>query len=237
MCTVTYLPTGNNSFILTSNRDEHHSRPLAIAPSNYQIKDVTLSFPKDPLGGGTWIAVEKNKTVVCLLNGAFVSHTRKSEYRKSRGLVVLEFFDYENADVFSTEYNFEDIEPFTMIIVNNDNHIQLNELRWDGENVHLKKMDANLAAIWSSCTLYDEGISAMRNRWFEEWFANKSLIEFDHVQSFHQYAGKDDVENGLVMTRLNGMRTVSITSIICQKDASEIHYADLINNQNYLHRI
>ncbi len=34
MCTVTYLPLGNNDFILTSNRDEQPSRET-LEPKEY----------------------------------------------------------------------------------------------------------------------------------------------------------------------------------------------------------
>jgi len=235
MCTVTYLPTGKNSFVLSSNRDEHILRPLATPPADYNLNDLVLSFPKDPLGGGTWIALKKNKTVACLLNGAFEAHARKKEYRRSRGLVVLDFFNYKNIDDFSSNYSFNDIEPFTLIIVHNNAMVELNELRWDGESVHLKRMDANKPAIWSSCTLYDKSIAAIRQRWFDSWLENKSTFEHDSIKEFHQNAGKEDSINGLIMARDNGMRTVCITSILCSSTSSEIHYSDIINGQQYLH--
>ncbi|MCX8478343.1 MAG: NRDE family protein [Chitinophagales bacterium] len=235
MCTVTFLPTGTNSFILTSNRDEHVNRPFALPPADYQINNRVLSFPKDPLGEGTWIAAEKNKSVVCLLNGAFIPHTRNNNYRKSRGLLVLDYFQYQHPADFAGNYNFENIEPFTLVIVNNNATVELSELRWDGERIHLKKLDANKPAIWSSCTLYDKNITAIRQRWFDSWLENKSNFEHDSIKEFHQNAGKEDSINGLIMARDNGMRTVCITSILCSSTSSEIHYSDIINGQQYLH--
>ena len=46
MCTVTYLPLGNNNFILTSNRDELPTR-RTIKPKAYLEDNVTLTYPKD----------------------------------------------------------------------------------------------------------------------------------------------------------------------------------------------
>lgn len=235
MCTVTFLPTSKNGFVLTSNRDEHFLRPLAIPPADYLVNDVLLSFPKDPTGGGTWIALERNKTVVCLLNGAFLPHTRKIVYRRSRGLVVLDFFNYKNVEAFSSNYDFNDIEPFTLIVVCNNEFVELTEIRWDGENVHFKKLDATLSVIWSSCTLYEKTIADTRQRWFDAWKEEQSITTIESIKDFHQSAGKGDSTNGLIMNRENGIRTVSITSIICNSEKSEIHYSDLINNQHYLH--
>lgn len=236
MCTVTYLPTGKNSFILTSNRDEHVLRPLAIPPAEYLINNLSLSFPKDPLGGGTWIALEKNKTVACLLNGAFEPHVRLNEYRRSRGLVLLDFFEFKNGEAFCNNYDFKNIEPFTLIVVLNNDKKELNEIRWDGDTVHFKNIDAHQSAIWSSCTLYDKSVADTRKRWFDEWLENYQDFEIKNIKEFHQNAGKGDTINGLIMKRDNGMRTVSITSIICNSTYSEIHYSDIINNQHFLHR-
>ena len=50
MCTVTYLPLGNNNFILTSNRDEAPSRKTT-PPKLYEEDGVKLTYPKDELAG------------------------------------------------------------------------------------------------------------------------------------------------------------------------------------------
>ncbi len=70
MCTVTYLPLGNNNFILTSNRDETPLRKT-IPPKEYDENGVELTYPKDELAGGTWIGLSDKNRLVCLLNGGF----------------------------------------------------------------------------------------------------------------------------------------------------------------------
>ena len=54
MCTVTFYPN-NNEYILTSNRDEVKHRPT-LAPKKYNINNQEITFPKDEVAGGTWIA-------------------------------------------------------------------------------------------------------------------------------------------------------------------------------------
>ncbi|MGL1516781.1 NRDE family protein, partial [Vibrio parahaemolyticus] len=49
-------------------------------------------FPKDPDGGGTWIALKENGDVAILLNGAFENHIPAYPYRRSRGLIFLDIF-------------------------------------------------------------------------------------------------------------------------------------------------
>ena len=71
MCTVTYLPLGNDEFILTSSRDVPYARERAEHPKKYDENGVTIYYPKDGKAGGTWIGVSDQKRLICLLNGGF----------------------------------------------------------------------------------------------------------------------------------------------------------------------
>jgi len=114
MCTVTYYPFKNN-FILTSNRDEHYKRKPALAPDSYIINSKELLFPKDQEAGGTWIAVSQTN-VSTILNGAFERHKHEPPYRRSRGLVLLDSFKYNNLEKFSKTYDFQGIEPLHLFL-------------------------------------------------------------------------------------------------------------------------
>ncbi len=96
MCTVTYLPIGNDQFILTSNRDESPMRKT-IAPKKYDEQGIALVYPKDELAGGTWIGLSEKNRLVCLLNGGFEIHERKGPYAMSRGLIVRKILSAENS--------------------------------------------------------------------------------------------------------------------------------------------
>ena len=100
MCTVTYIPSNKDSYILTSNRDESPQRASAEIPKKYKIFDQDIFFPRDPQAGGTWIASSEENYTLCLLNGAFKKHKWNPPYRMSRGLVLLDFFKYNNTNKF-----------------------------------------------------------------------------------------------------------------------------------------
>ena len=77
MCTVSYIPLGQNKdFILTSNRDEKVFRP-AIAPAIHKTGDIHICYPKDSKAGGSWIAMNNRGRICCLLNGAFEAHLKQ----------------------------------------------------------------------------------------------------------------------------------------------------------------
>ena len=226
MCTVTFIPQKDNGFILTSNRDENAARsPRNITTVTENKK--TLVFPRDTAAGGTWIATSDTNKVVCLLNGAFEKHQHQPPYRRSRGLMVLDFFDFKTAKAFYTSYNFEGMEPFTMIIYDNGT---LLELRWDETSLHRKELDTTARYIWSSATLYDHAVILKREEWFEEWQKGRTDFGLTAISDFHQTAGDGDPENDVIMNRCNIVQTVSITNIVKRRNDLELLYHDLINS-------
>lgn len=237
MCTVTYLPLSPKGFILTSNRDEAVVRKTSLAPSKYRIENVTVFFPKDLQANGTWIATSSNHFTLCLLNGAFLRHVSKPPYKRSRGLVLLDFFSFNDVSKYILEYDFQDIEPFTLLIVESGTETILHELRWDGVKLHVKKMDESVPHIWSSANLYDCEIILERERWFGKWLKENSYeSEPESILSFHHFGGKGDMQNDMIIDRAE-KRTVSITSIIREDSLQTIVYKDLQNQETKRLRI
>jgi uncharacterized protein with NRDE domain len=226
MCTVSYLPLADG-YILTSNRDEWNKRPKALAPQVYQLFGQDITFPKDPQANGTWIAMS-NSFTLCLLNGAFVKHHHQPPYRLSRGLVLLDFYQYLSVEKFIKEYNFDSIENFTLLIKSNTDK-GFDELRWDGEQLHHTKLNYLEKYIWSSCTLYTDEIIAERKAWFNEWNEQHTSYTQEDIINFHQFAGKGDEGNDVIMKRDNGVQTVSVSSILKSQYDLQLTYIDLGN--------
>ncbi len=224
MCTVTYIPQGPDSFVLSSNRDESPAR----SPRNLtrlETPGSTLLFPRDTAAGGSWIVADNHNRVVCLLNGAFEKHRHSPPYKKSRGLMVLNFFDFSRAGAFASEYDFEGMEPFTFIILEKG---RLFELRWDEKEVHFRELDAKAYQIWSSATLYTEEVREKRQGWFRNWLANRSDWSLEAIHSLHRYGGEGDPWNDYVMDRNGVVQTVSITHIHKKPGKLDFIYHDLL---------
>ncbi|HSZ72845.1 MAG TPA: NRDE family protein, partial [Cytophagaceae bacterium] len=164
MCTVSYIPL-YDGFILTSNRDEQSGRPVSLAPDFYiSAQGVALYYPKDQLGKGSWIAASEDERVVCLLNGAFHTHKHQPPYNRSRGLIVLEAFQYETAFHFYTQINLDGVEPFTLVMIWFG---LLYEFKWDGRNKHFISLP-NQPYLWASATLYSNEVVTLKRKWLEE---------------------------------------------------------------------
>ncbi len=234
MCTVTFLPKGNNRYILTSNRDETPKR-AALAPEAYLVGDTTIYYPKDPLAGGTWIATDKNRYTVCLLNGGFEKHSHTPPYRLSRGQMVLQFFEFGDLNSFKENFMFEGMEPFTFVIVESSTEdVKLDELIWDGNKLHSRTLDANQSFIWSSSTLYPEPVRAERRDWFEKWTLNRHDYTQSSIMEFHHSGGKGDAWNDFVMNRNGVVQTVSITSIEKEDSGFRMIYKDLLKEKGVI---
>lgn len=233
MCTVTYIPFNEKVFI-TSNRDEKSRRVIAIPPQSYDFDSGKVFFPKDGDAGGTWFAVHENGNVIVLLNGGFKYHESKPPYRKSRGLILAELIEHETPFNFFRSISLEDIEPFTLVIWENES---LFECRWDGEKKYAKHLDKAVPHIWSSATLYNEEISEKRKNWFEEWVTDKKEFTQQEVLDFHQFTGDGDSHNDLNMNRDGEVFTVSITGVEISDTKTMMTYLDLLNNKTYLQPI
>lgn len=216
MCTVTYLPLRNNNFILTSNRDEDPKRKT-IAPKQYEEDAVKLTYPKDELAGGTWIGLSEKKRLICLLNGGFVNHKPAKSYRMSRGVIVKKLLIVDNPVAVIHNFNFNEIAPFTIILVVWKEGLQAYELIWDGTQKHFQELD-NEPKIWSSSTLYTPEMKQLRRDWFADWTAkNPTFLPKEKIIAFHTDQTKGTTENSLKMKR-DRVQTVSVTSVLKNAD-------------------
>lgn len=226
MCTVTYLPLGNDDFILTSNRDESPIRKT-LAPEDYLENEVLIRYPKDELAGGTWIGLSEQKRLVCLLNGGFTSYKRAATYRLSRGIIVKDLLSAPDAILSIHNLNLEGVEPFTIVLVDWQNGLDTYELVWDGAQKHFKKL-AQEPAIWSSSTLYTKEEKKLRKSWFKNWLEKQDKFSRERILSFHQDTKLGTPEISIKMKR-DFVETVSTTSILKTKQEVQMSYLDYKN--------
>jgi uncharacterized protein with NRDE domain len=231
MCTVTFFPIANG-FILTSNRDEKKHRPT-LPPQSYLINGETLIFPKDEEAGGTWIVTNKKNRTVCLLNGAFENHIKQAHHTKSRGLIVLESFQHTSFSVFVSAVELANVEPFTLLLIDNGSKLKFIELRWDGNEKHITEIDTKEPKIWSSATLYSQPIRAQREVWFKEVLQSKNQLTEKDLLNFHLSKHDNGSVNDLIMERDNELQTISVSQVVDSKEGKRFYYIDLITDQEH----
>ncbi|MBX2891017.1 MAG: NRDE family protein [Saprospiraceae bacterium] len=224
MCTVTFFPN-TSGYILTHNRDEAPSR----SPQHISVEKTggrTLIYPRDTKAGGAWVAASNSGLTACLLNGAFVKHHHNPPYRRSRGLLLLDFFEWERPDDFFQHYDLDGIEPFTFLFFQKN---IITELRWDGSQRHLKNLPPDRAHFWCSATLYPPEMQAKREQVFREWLAKTHTPMPSALYRLHLTGSVGDPENDYVMNRGGRVRTVSLTQVVARQNFSEMRYFDLLD--------
>lgn len=227
MCTVTIIPKGNTDFILTSNRDEAPNR-ISITPEFYTVDATQVLFPKDELSGGTWIGISEKKRVICVLNGGFEKHERKPLYRLSRGVVAKQFMSADAIVATITTFDFNDIEPFTIVIADWNNGLKFFELVWDGHQKHFTELPLE-PKIWSSSTLYDTTMRTERKQWFEN-FKSQQALNSESLLKFHKTAGRGNVDYGVIMDR-GYVKTTSVTQIEKSAEVIEMRYENILKGE------
>ncbi len=231
MCTATYLPLNKKEFILTHNRDEHSGRKSALHPEFYKLGDAEVVYPKDAQANGTWILSSDNSYTLCLLNGGRIKHKPSGPYRHSRGLVLLDFFKYQDTQDFVTNYNFNELEPFTLIVINNTNDIIIDEIIWDAKLLTCNTQDSSIPKIWSSATLYNDHEITQRQAWFAHWI-NENDFNTNNILKFHNFSPSDN--EGFIINRSDNKLTVSITSVLSTDASTEFYYKDLVTEKDNL---
>lgn len=229
MCTVTFIPKSETSFILTSNRDEAPGRET-FPPKTYHENGTDILYPRDAVAGGTWIGASKLNRVVTLMNGGFVAHDRKPFYSRSRGLIVKDLLTTKSIDVYSKTYDFSGIEPFTSIIIDFEEELKLFQMVWTGEELVLDRLPLE-SKIWSSSPLYPPELAEKREKWFAD-FLLSGKNEFEDLLHFHKTAGEGNPISNLIMDR-KFVKTKSTTQIVKTEQHISMYYHDLESDKKY----
>lgn len=208
MCLVSFVPYENEGFILSSNRDESPLRALSQIREE-TINEQKLLFPLDSKGG-SWIFASQKDICICLLNGAQEKHKHTPPYRMSRGIMLKHFFTFQNTHAFINEFNFEGIEPFTLIVIEK---ALLFEIYWNEKKIECNELDFKSHHIWSSAPLYPSEYKEKRQKWFEDDFFALDRPTPEAIREIHLSGGSHDKEYGFIMNRQNRVRTVSFSQI------------------------
>lgn len=229
MCTLTYVPNSENqeNFMLIDNRDEAVNRPAAF-PQVYKELDTQLFYPKDIQAGGTWFGISVKNRAMALMNGAFKRHERKKVYQKSRGLVVKELLAANNLKQTLESYDFEGIEAFYGVMFCWEEEVEILEIIWDEQELHLNEKDPSQPHIWSSAMTFSPEAHQKKKFHFEK-FMSKNL-SYDKLQEalweFHQ-----SKENGMILD-YGVLKTTSISRFIKNRNSKDqFRFKDLISEE------
>ena len=221
MCILSYAPT-NDGFVLNFNRDEVYNR-LAKPPEKYTIDNQKLIFPKDTKSGGSWIGVNVTKSIVgCILNAKGKTPKIPSN---SRGKIFIDQLIQGKANLNKNELHA--IAPFTLLSFCLHTQV-ITQYHWDGFHLKRNKRTMYTPFIFCSSSLYENAIMKKLKAEFNSLIASKSEIETT-TSSFHKKYFF--YKNHPIYLRSNsGIQTVSMTTILKNKNGLRLNYTDLVEN-------
>lgn len=163
MCTATVFATPFG-YQLAFNRDELLSRPSALPPA---VREGLL-MPRDPEGGGTWIASNAQGLTVMALNVYEAARQEPTPPIRSRGLLVQDVACAATlADVATFMHQpglLAHTRPVHLLVVAPD--ARTLDVHWDGETLRLH--DGRLPVLRVSAAIDPDAVRAARQQEFAQ---------------------------------------------------------------------
>ena len=217
MCTLTILPRSSGESTqrglrLAFNRDEQRSRAAGTEPLVEHLDTCKAILPRDPAGGGTWIAVTDHGLAFALLNVNPPDLTSSSAGGPSRGRLIPELLSCDSLEAVRSRLSplVEAIQRPHRLVVS-DGRSVLESIGGDGR-VHctLHRLDRPL--LRSSSGLGDQVVEPMRRTAFERHLLGPGSAETTDQDAFHRLRFEGHDECSIDMSREDA-RTVSWTVV------------------------
>lgn len=230
MCTLTYLPL-SDGFVVTSNRDESPLRATQL-PEIHDHGDISICYPRDEVGGGTWIAADLKGRIACLLNGAFLPHKHEPPYRISRGQILLQALQHVSFNEFLVDLDLDGVEPFTLLLLNSKRTESGIEFRWTGSEKYMADIDGTRPQVWQSSSMYDADQQYVRQQMFGKWVSMNPAEHLFNISGFHHIKHEDNERYDILIDR-DVVKTVSITQIHISGPRVIFDYLDLVYDRTH----
>jgi hypothetical protein len=144
----------------------------------------------------------------------------------SRGIIVKNILSANDGVSYINNFDFTEIEPFTIVLVDWNNQLDTYELVWDGITKHFTKLKQE-PRIWSSSTLYTDEMKEMRKDWFANWLIDNNEFQQESILEFHQNDKLGTPDTSVKMKR-PFVETVSITSVEKIGESIRLEYKDFL---------
>jgi hypothetical protein len=229
MCTVTIV-AHDDGFRVVCNRDERRSRPPALPPRVQRVGARVAAFPRDPLGGGTWIGVNDAGVALALLNQTAVRPGAAAApplaRPRSRGLIVRKLLAFGSAESIVSQLgtlNVADFEPFRVVIV--DAHVVI-AAAGDGARLDIVRTTLTGPVLFTSSSLGDALVDRPRRMLFERMVVRATGGLLDAQARFHQHQWRARPQISVRMERADAV-TVSRTLVDVTARTRKLVYESL----------
>lgn len=212
MCTVSLIRGAEGQqdatrWRLVCNRDELHTRAMADPPSATHVGPLRVVAPRDPDGGGTWVATSSAGLGFVLLNRR-VDQTEERHPRVTRGAIIPAIWDCASVDAVRARLRrctFR-TRPFTLVAV--DDRVAV-EFVDTPRGVREIATHGGARLVWTSSSWDANAVRRHRLRLFARLVPAPDAEAQDR---FHAWVDADEPARGILMRRADAC-TVSVTTV------------------------
>ena len=234
MCTVTFFPKNDNSWLLSTNRDEMKSRPKALPPSVFQAGNLHYLAPVDAKAGGTWVGMNSSGLCLTLINNyqgenPMLNHRDEAV---SRGLIIPELMEFTRMDdvhAAMRKLRVAAYNPFKLIGIQSG-PLEIREWSWDGHNFLSDTLPVQ-PHIWVSTGKDYDGVFRNRKAVFDTFLKNHPQPGTEEVRKLHASRYPEPGAYSIAM-ELDLVSTVSNTMAISDKGSQSMLYHDGIPRES-----
>ena len=151
------------------NRDEKRVRPAERAP--YQWQDTKIFAPQDAKAGGTWIGMNDQGQVACLLNG----YRQDDEIRtsKTRGEIIPAALSHHNPLQYLEQLETKEYASFHLVLIDGN---QTSLHSWDGQSYVNEVLPKQEWYFLTSSSWQQDEVKSKRKNIYEEWLARGAVF-------------------------------------------------------------
>lgn len=217
MCTLTARFRADG-FELTMNRDELLERGEAGLQQLGEGAAATL-FPRDSQAGGTWVGVNAQGVVLCLLN-RYDGHYRAD--CPSRGELIpagLTQGTEHSVLQWLNELDPSPYNPFSLVLISSRG---VRRLLWDGENAQRDEPASNPWFFMTSSGERFEQVEATRRQQFDRWHDEGQPL-LGPFPAAHLHCDPDDPGSSILVER-SYAHSKSVVNIDVRRQQVKLHY-------------
>ena len=223
MCTVSWW-RDKTIYGVLFNRDESRLRQPAHPPALFKKTDTRYLSPLDPDGGGTWMWVNENGVIGCLLNNYQITKPTPPD-PVSRGRLMNSLVGLRSTELLQTDLAKRDLKSykgFHLFCMDRYSH---KLATWNCDRLEIHNHETITRPITSSGFLPHE-IVPFRMRLFQEMFPATMEPLPQELHGFHTFQNPDFPAHSVLMCRPDA-RTQSISKIVVDESSVSFIYHEV----------